>query len=142
MLELTIVFGVIGTLGTLINLTFTAISRAKALAAFIKASTRTTLETFLGLLRTIESTYCTTLANLSSLPGRHHGHLSDLFRTLSKCLRACRLHSSEIDDHLVRILQSRCRAWTAKWAGPHLEMHRNGLEAAKMDLHLCMSTIR
>lgn len=140
--EAIVALSVLGSVGNLINLTFVAISRAKTLAAFIKASLRTSLEGFLALLRTIEGTYNKTLTILRSVPEVGRQDSTDLARTLAECLRVCRLHSDEIDDQLVLILQSRCRVWTAKWAESHLERHRIALEAAKMNLSLCMSTIR
>lgn len=140
--EAILALGVVGSVGNLINLAFVAITRAKALAALIKASVRTSLEGFLGFLRTIESTYNKTLTILRSVPEVRRQDSLDLERTLAECLRVCRFHSDEIDDQLVFILQSRCRAWTAKWAESHLERHRIALEAAKMNLSLSMSTIR
>lgn len=140
--EAIVALGVVGSVGSLINLAFVAISRAKTLAAFIKASVRTSLEGFLALLRAIESTYGETLTILRSIPEVHRQDSLDLPRTFAECLRVCRLHSDEIDDRLILILQSRCRAWTAKLAESHLERHRIALEAAKINLNLCMSTIR
>ncbi|KAF7513356.1 hypothetical protein GJ744_009777 [Endocarpon pusillum] len=136
-----VALGVVGSIGNLVNSAFVAISRAKTLAAFIKASVRTSLQGFLALLRAIESTYKKTLTNLRSVAEGHRQESLDLARTLAECLRVCRFHSDEIDDQFVSILQSRCRAWTAMWAESHLERHRIALEAAKMNLSLCMSTI-
>ena len=140
--EAVVLLGVAGAVGNLINLTVTTIFRAKSLAAFVKSSLRNSLEAFLALLRNIESTYDTTLAILHSLPGIHRQQSSKLAGNFNQCLRICRQHSNEIDDQLVLILLSRWRAWTAKRAESHLERHRIALEAAKMDLSLCMATIR
>lgn len=108
MVEPFLMLSVAGTIANLINLTLITISRAKSLAAFLKSSIRNSLEEFHTLLRTIETTNNDTLTILSSLRGSPRELLLELARTLSECLRVCRLHNDEIDDHLVRILQSRC----------------------------------
>ena len=140
--EAFVILGAIGTIASIINITQIALARAKSLAQFLKGCVRASLEGFLVLLGLIESTYKRSLFFLARHPHAQHNTVLALINEFANCLRICRHHASEIDDQLVLIFQSRCRAWTATIAEPQLERHRTSLESAKMNLGLCMTTIR